>query len=109
MACMVLQRTTHCPDHGARRDGCPRELIEGATVATHGPLFAWGIAQRRALEAPDPVAFLDLNPVAQIAGNHISDRPTANDISGADGYAVGGGVVGVRAAGDDTESEVETG
>uniref|UniRef100_UPI00053B0C94 DUF5801 repeats-in-toxin domain-containing protein n=1 Tax=Rhizobium loti TaxID=381 RepID=UPI00053B0C94 len=33
----------------------------------------------------------------------------ANDISGADGYAVGGGVVGVRAAGLDTTTSVLTG
>ncbi len=33
----------------------------------------------------------------------------SNDVSGADGYAAGGGVVGVRAAGNDTTTAVTTG
>ncbi|MDX8500287.1 type I secretion C-terminal target domain-containing protein, partial [Mesorhizobium sp. VK4C] len=57
-----------------------------------------------------PTAHADINSVAEggiVSGNVLTDG--TDDVFGADGAAVGGGVVGVRAAGGDTTTAVTTG
>ena len=63
------------------------------------------------VEDDAPKATLDTNSVIEGATLTViaASGVLSNDVAGADGYAAGGGVVGVRVAGSDTTTAIQTG
>ena len=71
-----------------------------------------------ATDVSSRIRFLDDGPTAHVDSGNVNEGALltvaaagvlSNDVAGADGFAAGGGVVGVRAAGGDLTTDVTTG
>ena len=71
-----------------------------------------------AVDIGPSITLLDDGPTAHVDSGNVTEGSLltvaasgvlSNDVAGADGFAAGGGVVGVRAAGNDLTTEVTTG